>query len=65
MADCVATSTLIIVENHLALHIFALTDLRAILQTVGLLDKKHVPVVLRGLHNLRASSSVVHIHTET
>lgn len=59
LTSCVAS-----IGVHLRQHIFPLADLGAVFHAVCLLDEKHIAVVLRGFHNLWASSPILHIHPE-
>lgn len=65
LAALVAYILSLIEWQELLQNIFSLTDLRAILKAVGLLDKEHVALVLRGLHYLRPGPPVLDIYPET
>jgi hypothetical protein len=53
-----------LVRIHLRHYIFSLPNVRGVFHAVGLLDEKHVSMVLGGFHNFWTSSPVLYIHPE-
>ena len=57
LAGCVTP-----IRMHLRKHIFPLSNLWTIFHTVGLLDEKHIPMILRGFGNFWSSPSIINIY---
>lgn len=51
------------VRIHFWLHIFSLSNLRAIFHAICLLYEKHISVIMRRFHNFWSSPSVFHINS--
>ena len=51
-----------LIRKHLGHQILPLSDLRTVLQTVGLLGKENVTMIMRRFHNLWSSSPIFNVH---
>jgi len=62
--DVTAPALQHLVRQHLRGQVLSLTDLRTVLQAIGLLGEEDVSVVVRGLHYFWTGAPVFHVDTE-